>query len=104
MPCEEIAKTLGLKLGIVTTGNSLDCTEKDLEIIRSYNGVVKDMEAAAIAWIAKQYNIPFLAIKAITDLVDGEKTTEEEFLQNLESASKILSKQTIRVLELLSES
>ena len=104
MPCEEIAKTLGFKTGIVTTGNSLDCTEKDLEIIKSYNGVAKDMEAPAIAWIAQQYKIPFLAIKAITDIVDGEKATEEEFLHNLESASKILSKQTIRLLELISKS
>lgn len=104
MPCEEIAKTLGFKTGIVTTGNSLDCTEKDLEIIKSYNGVVKDMEAASIAWIAQQYKIPFLTIKAITDIVDGEKATEEEFLHNLESASKILSKQTIRLLELISKS
>lgn len=47
--CTSIAKGLGLRTGIVTTGNSLDYTEQDMATIKSYNGVVKDMEAAAIA-------------------------------------------------------
>lgn len=70
-----------------------------MQIIRKLNGEVKDMEAAAIAWIASIYNIPFLAIKSITDIVDGEKPTEEEFLQNLNYASDILSKKTIELLK-----
>ena len=37
------------------------------------------MEAASVAWVAQLYNIPFIAIKAITDLIDGNSPTEEEF-------------------------
>ena len=59
------------------------------------------MEAAAIAWVAQQHSIPFLAIKAITDLVDGEHPTEKEFLQNLNEASKNLSNQTVRIIDWL---
>ncbi|MDX9771170.1 MAG: hypothetical protein RBT19_12470 [Tenuifilaceae bacterium] len=101
--CLGMANDLGLRTGVVTTGNSLDYTEQDMATIKSYNGVVKDMEAAAIAWVAQQHNIPFLAIKSITDIVDGEKPTEEEFLENLHQASESLSKQVVRVLQWLTE-
>lgn len=97
--CLNIAKDLGLRTGIVTTGNSLDYTEQDMTMIKSYNGVVKDMEAAAIAWVAQQHNIPFLAIKSITDIVDGEHPTEKEFLQNLNLASESLARQTVKVID-----
>jgi len=34
---------------------------------------VKDMEAAAIAWVAKLSNTPFFALKIVTDIVDGDR-------------------------------
>lgn len=97
----EIAVNLGLKTGIVSTGSSLDYTEKDLALIKSYGGVVKEMEAASIAWVADLYKVPFFAIKSITDLVDNETPTEEEFLRNLTSASIALSREVLRVLDFL---
>lgn len=103
LPCGQMAKDLGLKTGVVSTGNSLDYTTEDLNMIQGYNGVVKDMEGAAIAWIAQQHKIPFLAIKALTDIVGGEKPTEEEFLLNLHSTSETLGVQTVKVIEWLSE-
>ena len=36
---------------------------------------VKEMEAAAIAYVASMFQTPVIAIKAITDIVDGEKPT-----------------------------
>jgi 5'-methylthioadenosine nucleosidase len=101
IPTIRMAKELGLRTGVISTGNSLDYTEKDLEQMRNHKGVVKDMEAAAIAWVCEQHKKPFLAIKAITDLVDGDKPTEEEFLQNLNKTSEILGKQTLRVVDWL---
>lgn len=101
--CQTIADDLDLKTGVISTGNSLDFTKEDIDEMKSYNGVVKDMEAAAIAWVTQQFNLPFMAIKAITDIVDGDKPTEEEFLQNLHSAANQLCKQTVRVLEWIDE-
>jgi len=98
-PCEHIAKKMGVKLGVISTGNSLDHTPTDLEILKSHNGAVKEMEAAAIAWIASIYGIPFLAIKAITDIVDGANPTEEEFLKNLAYSSKKLGEKTIELIK-----
>lgn len=98
----EIANALGLKTGIVSTGSSLDFTNKDLELIKSFGGVVKEMEAASIAWVADLYKTPFFAIKSITDLVDNTTPTEEEFLRNLTSASISLSREVLRVIDYLS--
>ena len=35
---------------------------------------VKDMEAAAIAWVADFNKVPFLALKIVTDIVDGDRS------------------------------
>ncbi len=98
MDTRELASKLNLKLGVITTGSSLDITDSDISIMNSYNGIVKEMEAAAIAWVAEMYQVPFMAIKSITDLVDTETPTEEEFLKNLSLASEKLSKEVIKLL------
>ena len=49
------------------------------------------MEAAAVAWVCALNEVPFTALKVTTDLVDGEITTEEEFVTNLQYASNRLS-------------
>jgi len=100
-PAIHLAKDLGLKLGVVSTGSSLDFTEYDNQKMNSYNGVVKDMEAAAIAWVAQLHKVPFLAIKAITDIVDGDIPTEEEFLVNLSEASKRLGEKTMELIAII---
>lgn len=95
---DRMAKELHLKPGIISTGNSLDITDKDLEIIRANDADVKEMEAAAIAWVGMLYGTPFLALKSITDLIDTDRPTQEEFLKNLDIASKNLSKVVIEVI------
>ena len=58
----------------------------------SVNAVAKDMEAAAVSLICAMHDVPFTALKkVITDLVDGEIATEEEFVANLQYASSRLS-------------
>ncbi|HPI70467.1 MAG TPA: hypothetical protein PLF99_04010 [Tenuifilaceae bacterium] len=96
-----IAEKMNLKTGVVTSGSSLDYTPHDLEIMSSYDGIVKDMEAASVAWVAQLYNIPFIAIKAITDLIDGNEPTEEEFLKNLHLASEMLCEKTFQLVDYL---
>ncbi|VFQ45680.1 5'-methylthioadenosine nucleosidase [Desulfoluna butyratoxydans] len=85
-----LARALGLKRGIISTGNSLDMVPEDLERLRANGADVKEMEAAAIAWVADLYHVPLLALKSVTDLVDTETPTQEEFLANLALASEAL--------------
>ena len=94
-------QALKFKLGVVTTGNSLDHVEADdaqmaangaypnsivtrdaaqpcpsflkstsLITFRSFlpDASVKDMEAAAVAWAAELYAVPYFALKVVTDI------------------------------------
>ena len=56
---------------MVSTGNSLDYTEQDMIFMLSNKVAVKEMEAAAVAWIASLFQTPMFCLKAITDIVDG---------------------------------
>lgn len=94
-------------MGNVSTSNSLDHTERDDEFMLENNAHVKDMEAAAIAWVIENCyskngeTLPFFAIKVVTDIVDGTKATETEFLSNLHVASKKLSDTLINTVEFM---
>jgi len=95
----QMARELGYKTGICTTSNSLDKTDTCDEIMKSHNASVKDMEAAAIAYVAKMQSVPYMGVKVITDIVDGDKPTQEEFFENLASAAKSLQKAIPKVLD-----
>jgi nucleoside phosphorylase len=98
-----MAQALGLKEGAISTGSSLDHTPRCLELIERHEGMAKEMEAAAIGWVAWMLGVPLLALKAITDIVDGEHPTHEEFLRNLETASQRLQEKTLAVLDYVAE-
>lgn len=92
-PCldtDALAEKSGYKQGVCTTGSSLDLPEIDLAEMEKTGGEVKDMEAAAIAWVAQLYEIPLLCVKSITDLVDSECPTAEAFNANLHRAAERL--------------
>lgn len=97
----EMAAALGLKEGVVTTANSLDYTEMDMTMMVQNNGSVKEMEAAAIGWVAHLLGIPFMALKSVTDFVDCPHSAQEQFLKNLGIATHNLCNKTVEVLEYL---
>ena len=45
------------------------------------------------------FEVPLLAVKAITDIVDGDKPTQDEFLENLGAAAKALQGAVPKVIE-----
>lgn len=57
------------------------------------------MEAAAIAWVTEHANIPFLAVKVVTDIVDGDRPTQEEFFENLAAASNALQEAVPKIID-----
>ena len=87
---EAIASSLGFRLGAVSSGNALDAPDSDLERMDSYKAVAKDMEAASVAWVCEKFNVPFTALKVLTDLVDSDESTAEQFVDNFETATKRL--------------
>jgi len=94
----KIAEQHNFKTGICTTGNSLDATPEDKKIMLDNDASVKDMEAAAIAWSCKLHDIPFLGVKVVTDIVDGDIPTQDEFISNLMTASISLKDAVPKIL------
>lgn len=94
-----MAAALGLKLGVCSSGNSLESADADLEQLKASGAAVKEMEAAGIAYVARAHAVPMVALKAVTDIVDGDKPTHEEFLENLHAASAAIEKAVAAALE-----
>lgn len=97
----DLAHALGLDMGKVTTGSSLDMQPCDLQIIRENGGQLKDMEGAAVAFVCSLAGVPVLFVKSVTDLCDGGAETYEEFSRNLDAACKALKETNIRVIDYL---
>lgn len=98
---QNILKELHLKTGIVSTGNSLDMPDNDKEFLNRQEVHIKEMEVAAIAEVCSYYNVKCMALKSITDLVDGEHPTTEEFMKNLRLSSEALAEKLISLCKLL---
>lgn len=99
----QLAKTLELKLGKVTTGSSLDMQPCDEDIIRQNHGELKDMEGAAVAFVCSLFGTPILFVKSVTDLCDNAADTYETFSRNLALASEELRKANVRIIDLLAQ-
>lgn len=96
-----LAEKLGMPMGKVTTGSSLDMQPCDEEVINKYGGQLKDMEGAAIGFVCSLYNKPVLYVKSVTDLCDSGADTYEEFSRNFSAASESLRQANIRIIEAL---
>mmetsp|Transcript_13870 Transcript_13870/g.38131 ORF Transcript_13870/g.38131 Transcript_13870/m.38131 type:complete len:278 (-) Transcript_13870:1235-2068(-) len=97
----KLAAKYDYKLGVCSTGNSLDKVEKDDEIMLANDASVKDMEAAAIAWVCQINSVPYLGVKVVTDVVDGGVPTQDEFMANLASAAQSLQTALPKVIEFI---
>ncbi|GFZ00605.1 methylthioadenosine nucleosidase 1 [Actinidia rufa] len=96
-----LLKTLNLKAGKLSTGDSLDTSPQDEASIISNHATVKDMEGAAVAYVADLLKVPAIFVKAITDIVDGDKPTAEEFLQNLAAVTAALDQAVTEVVDFI---
>lgn len=99
---------VGFHSATVTTGNSLDITSEELAVLNELaedGPLLKDMESAAIAEICKDFlpPIPFVALKAVTDVVNGEKKVGAEFERNIQVASDSVRLRLIEFLAFLDE-
>ncbi len=100
---DNVAETLGLARGVVTTGDSLDLSAEDSERIEAVGAHAKEMEAAAVAWVAGLFGAGFTALKSVTDIVDGPHPPEEEFFENLKHATEQLAKELVRLVHAIAE-
>jgi len=68
---DTMALQMGYKIGICTTGNSLDASDQDHVHMTANNASLKDMELAAIAWSCQLHDTPWIGLKVVTDIVNG---------------------------------
>jgi 5'-methylthioadenosine nucleosidase len=85
LPIPYIAKRLGLKEGVISTGGSLLSSPQEIEQMTVNNAAVKEMEAAGIAEVAQMRNVPFIGLKIVTDLVDTDECPQNQFTNNFDN-------------------
>ncbi len=90
---------MGIETGTVSTGNALDAPAEDLAAMATSGARAKEMEAAAVGWVCERMEVPFTALKAITDLVDHHEETAEQFDRNLALAIDRLAAALVAVVE-----
>ncbi|ACN52965.1 5'-methylthioadenosine/adenosylhomocysteine nucleosidase [Borreliella valaisiana] len=82
---DKAAKVIKLKLegfnaysGLILTGDQFIDSTYINKIIRNFNDVIAvEMEGAAVAHIAHMFNVPFIVIRSICDIVNKEKNEVE---------------------------
>ncbi|XAR72738.1 Adenosylhomocysteine nucleosidase [Bertholletia excelsa] len=100
-PTPNLLKTLNLKVGKLSTGDSLDMCPQDEALITANDATLKDMEGAAIAYVADLLKVPAIFVKGVTDIVDGGKPTAEEFLENLAVVTASLDQAVTGVVDFI---
>ncbi|XP_031393470.1 5'-methylthioadenosine/S-adenosylhomocysteine nucleosidase 1-like isoform X5 [Punica granatum] len=95
----DLLKELNLKAGKLSTGNSLDICPQDEKLITANDAAVKDMEGAAIAYVADLLKIPIIFIKAVSYIVHDEKPDSDNYLKNLMGGSVALDEAVVRAIE-----
>ncbi|CAN1844875.1 5'-methylthioadenosine/S-adenosylhomocysteine nucleosidase [Linum perenne] len=88
-----------LQIDKLSTGDSLDISPQDDSSITANDATVKDMEGEVVAYVAEMLKVPVIFVKAVTDIVVGDKPSAVEFLQNLASVTAALDESVTRVVD-----
>ena len=101
---EEAAKDVtGMQVakGLIATGDSFMSDPTRVEFVRGKFPELQavEMEAAAISQVAHQFNVPFVVIRALSDIAGKESNIS--FDAFLETAAKHSSQMVVKMVELL---
>ena len=95
-----LARELRLPTGIVVTGGSFENSPTDEAMIRQHDAVAVEMEAAAVAKVSMLMKTPFMAVKAIVNLVEkGSETFADQFAANFDRATAGLTESLVAILD-----
>ncbi|MAJ58663.1 MAG: hypothetical protein CL936_00960 [Deltaproteobacteria bacterium] len=95
---EPIRVALGAESGIISTGDSFAPTAEEQAFFKNERVTCKEMEAASLASLSRDLGIRFLAVKAVTDLVDHPEPEASAFARNLTRVSEILEDRLVKLL------
>ncbi|GCF93241.1 5'-methylthioadenosine/S-adenosylhomocysteine nucleosidase [Enterococcus florum] len=91
-----------IKKGLIVTGDSfIDDPEKIRSILTNFpEALACEMEGAAIAQTAQQFDIPFLVVRAISDTADHQATQSfDEFIDDAGKRSAEMVMEFVKVLK-----
>ncbi|KAK1389687.1 5'-methylthioadenosine/S-adenosylhomocysteine nucleosidase 2 [Heracleum sosnowskyi] len=83
-------------------GDSLEMCPRDESFSIANDATVKDMEGADVSYVADLLKVPGF-YKAVTDIIDGDKPTTEEFLENLAAVAAALEHVVAQVIDYINE-
>lgn len=89
----------GIHLGRMVTGERFITDSSRREILEAFSPLSVDMETASVAHVCYVNQIPFLAIRSITDAADLQGA--EDFDQNCKRAAAVAKDVTLALLETL---
>ena len=84
---DALAEAISARVGLVSSGSSLDATSDELAQFARLRTLAKDMELAALAAVCATEHVPLIALKGVTDLVDQHEPAHEAFVRNLARTS-----------------
>ncbi|MBD1566295.1 5'-methylthioadenosine/S-adenosylhomocysteine nucleosidase [Vibrio sp. S12_S33] len=87
--------------GLICTGDAFVCTAERQAFIRQHfpSVIAVEMEASAVAQTCHQFNVPFVVVRAISDVAD--KASPMSFDEFLPLAAQSSSEMVIKMVELL---
>lgn len=97
----ELAEGKHAVKGLICTGDAFVCTAEKQQFIRQHfpDVVAVEMEASAIAQTCHQFNVPFVVVRAISDVADKESPMSfDEFLP---LAAQSSSEMVLKMISLL---
>ncbi len=87
--------------GLICTGDAFVCSAEQQDFIRKHfpEAVAVEMEAAAIAQVCHQFNVPFVVVRAISDVADkASPMSFEEFLPLAAESSSEMVRHVVKRL------
>lgn len=93
---------LGLKSGVICSGDSFDQNRTDYAFFINENCAVVDMEAAGVAWVSMLMHTPMFALKGVTNFVKGNNI-HDQYEKNISAVTLDLSVKLKKILTALSK-
>jgi len=91
---------VGLPHVRIASGDAfIECPDHADDLVRALDAQIVDMETAAVAQVAAAFNIPWAAIKAVSDGANGE--SGHDFQANLTRAARAAGEGAARFVALL---
>ena len=66
-----------------------------------YNELTSWIQGASVLYVASLFSIPAIVVKVVSDIVDGERPTAEEFLENLSLSSLVLLRTSQQIVDFI---